>query len=103
MPVPIAGEALAGIVHLLALHEFAEPRVAGLHLGTRGPAVIGEEVAAAARLGVSHQREDGDRAGAFIETGLTVLAELQRQGLVRHVGLSNVTPAQIAAGRPARA
>ena len=28
----------------------------------------------------------------------TVLAELQRQGLVRHVGLSNVTPTQIAEG-----
>jgi aryl-alcohol dehydrogenase-like predicted oxidoreductase len=28
-----------------------------------------------------------------------VLAELQRQGLVRHVGLSNVTRAQIAEGR----
>jgi aryl-alcohol dehydrogenase-like predicted oxidoreductase len=27
------------------------------------------------------------------------LAELQRQGLVRHVGLSNVTPTQIADGR----
>jgi aryl-alcohol dehydrogenase-like predicted oxidoreductase len=34
-----------------------------------------------------------------IEPPLTVLAELQRQGLVRHIGLSNVTPAQIAAGR----
>jgi pyridoxine 4-dehydrogenase len=30
---------------------------------------------------------------------LTVLAELQRQGLVRHIGLSNATPAQIAEGR----
>jgi pyridoxine 4-dehydrogenase len=30
---------------------------------------------------------------------LTVLADLQRQGLVRHIGLSNVTPAQIAEGR----
>ena len=28
-----------------------------------------------------------------------VLAELQRQGLVRHIGLSNVTPKQIAEGR----
>lgn len=34
-----------------------------------------------------------------IEASLTVLADLQRQGLVRHIGLSNVTPAQIAAGR----
>src|SRR4029077_11830283 len=34
-----------------------------------------------------------------IEAGLTVLADLQRQGLVRHIGLSNVTAVQIAAGR----
>ncbi|AMP01614.1 putative oxidoreductase YdbC [Collimonas arenae] len=34
-----------------------------------------------------------------IEEPLTVLAELQRQGLVRHIGLSNVTPRQIAQGR----
>jgi aryl-alcohol dehydrogenase-like predicted oxidoreductase len=36
---------------------------------------------------------------ASMEAPLTVLAELQRQGLVRHIGLSNVTPAQIAEGR----
>ena len=34
-----------------------------------------------------------------IEAPLTVLADLQRQGLVRHIGLSNVTAAQIAEGR----
>lgn len=34
-----------------------------------------------------------------IEAPLAVLAELQRRGLVRHIGLSNVTPAQIAEGR----
>ena len=34
-----------------------------------------------------------------IEAPLTVLAELQQKGLVRHIGLSNVTPAQIAEGR----
>jgi pyridoxine 4-dehydrogenase len=43
--------------------------------------------------------DDAARAGQMIDAGLTVLADLQRQGLVRHVGLSNVTPAQIAAGR----
>jgi len=43
--------------------------------------------------------DDAARAGESIETGLTVLADLQRQGLVRHIGLSNVTPAQITAGR----
>jgi pyridoxine 4-dehydrogenase len=34
-----------------------------------------------------------------IEAPLTVLADLQRQGLVRHIGLSNVTPKQVAAAR----
>jgi pyridoxine 4-dehydrogenase len=34
-----------------------------------------------------------------IEAPLTVLAELQRQGLVRHIGLSNVTSKQVAEGR----
>ena len=35
-------------------------------------------------------------AEGSIEAPLTALAELQRQGLVRHIGLSNVTAAQIA-------
>ncbi|HEY8429658.1 MAG TPA: aldo/keto reductase family oxidoreductase [Sandaracinaceae bacterium] len=34
-----------------------------------------------------------------IEAPLTALAELQRRGLVRHIGLSNATPAQVAEGR----
>jgi aryl-alcohol dehydrogenase-like predicted oxidoreductase len=38
-------------------------------------------------------------AEGSIEAPLTVLADLQRQGLVRHIGLSNVTPTQIAEGR----
>jgi aryl-alcohol dehydrogenase-like predicted oxidoreductase len=38
-------------------------------------------------------------AEGSIEAPLTVVAELQRQGLVRHIGLSNVTPSQLAEGR----
>ncbi len=38
-------------------------------------------------------------AEGSIEAPLTVLAELQRKGLIRHIGLSNVTPAQVAEGR----
>ena len=38
-------------------------------------------------------------AEGSIEAPLTVLAELQRRGLIRHIGLSNVTPAQLAEGR----
>jgi pyridoxine 4-dehydrogenase len=34
-----------------------------------------------------------------LEAPLSVLADLQRQGLVRHIGLSNVTAGQITAGR----
>jgi pyridoxine 4-dehydrogenase len=36
---------------------------------------------------------------ASMEGPLTVLADLQRQGLVRHIGLSSVTSAQLAEGR----
>ncbi len=38
-------------------------------------------------------------AEGSIEAPLTALADLQRQGLVRHIGLSNVTAKQIAQGR----
>ncbi|MBN8925877.1 MAG: oxidoreductase [Rhodospirillales bacterium 69-11] len=38
-------------------------------------------------------------AEGSIEAPLTVLADLQRQGKVRHVGLSHVTPTQVAEGR----
>jgi pyridoxine 4-dehydrogenase len=38
-------------------------------------------------------------AEGSLEVPLAALADLQRQGLVRHIGLSNVTATQIAAGR----
>ena len=38
-------------------------------------------------------------AEGSLEEPLTALAELQRRGLVRHIGLSNVTPTQVADGR----
>lgn len=38
-------------------------------------------------------------AEGSIEAPLTALAELQSQGLVRHIGLSNVTATQVAEGR----
>jgi pyridoxine 4-dehydrogenase len=38
-------------------------------------------------------------AEGSLEAPLTVLAELQRKGLVRHIGLSNVTRTQVAEGR----
>lgn len=38
-------------------------------------------------------------AEGSLEPQLNTLAELQRQGLIRHIGMSNVTPTQIAQGR----
>ncbi len=38
-------------------------------------------------------------AEGLLEEPLSVLAELQQQGLVRHIGLSNVTSAQVAQGQ----
>ena len=40
----------------------------------------------------------GPKEGS-LEAPLTVLAELQHQGLIRHIGLSNVTSKQVADGR----
>ncbi|HEX7797216.1 MAG TPA: aldo/keto reductase family oxidoreductase [Vicinamibacterales bacterium] len=41
----------------------------------------------------------GEPSEGSIEEPLMVLVELQRQGLIRHIGLSNVTPTQLAEGR----
>ena len=51
-------------------------------------------------LDVVNLRVGGVRGPAetSIEDPLTVLADLQRQGLIRHIGLSNVTPKQFAEG-----
>jgi pyridoxine 4-dehydrogenase len=43
-------------------------------------------------------RDDAPSEGS-IEEPLTVLAELHARGLIRHIGLSNVTPAQVEEGR----
>ena len=53
-------------------------------------------------LDVVNLRFMGDGHGPSegpIEAPLTALAELQRQGLIRHLGLSNVTAAQVEQGR----
>ena len=42
----------------------------------------------------AHQPTEGS-----LEAPLGVLTDLQRQGLIRHIGLSNVTPTQVAEGR----
>jgi pyridoxine 4-dehydrogenase len=50
------------------------------------------------RLDVVNLRVGGimEPSEGSIEEPLTVLAELTRQGLIRHIGLSNVTPGQLA-------
>ena len=45
-------------------------------------------------MGAIHGPAEGS-----IAAPLDAMAELQRKGLIRHIGLSNVTPAQIAEGR----
>src|SRR5262252_8042333 len=53
------------------------------------------------RLDVVNLRVGGftDPIEGSIEEPLTVLAELKNQGLIRHIGLSNITPKQLAEGR----
>ena len=50
------------------------------------------------RLDVVNLRVGGisEPSEGSIEEPLTVLAELKRQGLIRHIGLSNITPKQLA-------
>jgi len=45
-------------------------------------------------LGDGHGPSEGS-----IEASISALAELQQQGLVKHIGVSNVTPAQVAEAR----
>jgi aryl-alcohol dehydrogenase-like predicted oxidoreductase len=63
--------------------------VAGVHDNLRN---LGAEVLDVVnlRVGGVHGPSDGS-----IEAPFTVLADLQRQGLIRHLGVSNVTPAQV--------
>jgi aryl-alcohol dehydrogenase-like predicted oxidoreductase len=53
------------------------------------------------RLDVVNLRVGGmmEPSAGSIEEPLTVLADLKRQGLIRHLGLSNVTPEQLAEAR----
>jgi aryl-alcohol dehydrogenase-like predicted oxidoreductase len=57
-------------------------------------------------LGLDHLDVVNLRVGGITEPGqesieepLAVLAELKRQGLIRHIGLSNITPKQLAEAR----
>ncbi|MGH8234653.1 MAG: oxidoreductase, partial [Rhodanobacteraceae bacterium] len=102
-----------------ALHPYPEDLVIVTKIGARrgedgswNPANSAENLARAVHdnlrnlglgvLDVVNLRIMFDAHGAAegsIEAPLTALAELRQQGLVRHVGLSNVTPKQVAEGR----
>ncbi len=59
---------------------------------------LGLDVLEVANLRVLFPGSHGLAEGS-IEAPLTALAELQQKGLIRHLGLSNATPAQVAEGR----
>ncbi|MEH2298317.1 MAG: oxidoreductase [Nostoc sp.] len=54
---------------------------------------LGLEALDVVNLRLPDQQESAE---VFIEKPLTVLADLKRQGLIRHIGLSNITPQQLA-------
>jgi aryl-alcohol dehydrogenase-like predicted oxidoreductase len=102
-----------------ALHPYPEPLVIVSKISARRgadgswlPAMSREELTQAVHDNLRHLRLDAievvnlrsmhdiHKPGeGSIEAPLSVLADLQRQGLVRHIGLSNVTPTQVAQGR----
>ena len=102
-----------------ALHPYPEDLVIVTKIGARrgvdaswNPAFSAEDLASAVRdnlrnlgldaLEVVNLRIMGNVHGPAegpIEAPLATLAKLQRQGLVRHIGLSNVTAKQVAEGR----
>lgn len=102
-----------------ALHPYPDNLVIVTKLGARRgkggawlPAFSREELTSAVHdnlrnlgldvLGVANLRSMFSELGPAegpLEAPLTVLAELQQQGLIRHIGLSNVTPKQVADGQ----
>ena len=101
-----------------ALHPYPKNLVLVTKLGARRgsdaswiPALSRQELIDGVRdnlknLGLDALEVVNLRVGGFtepsegsIEEPLTVLAELKRQGLIRHIGLSNVSPKQVAEGR----
>jgi aryl-alcohol dehydrogenase-like predicted oxidoreductase len=102
-----------------ALHPYPDDLVIVTKIGARrgddaswNPAMSPDDLKSAVQdnlrnlkldvLEVVNLRIMGDGHGPSegpVEAPLTVLADLQRQGLVRHIGLSNVTSNQIEQGR----
>jgi len=68
-----------------------EELIAGVHDNLRNLGVDALDIVNFRMLGPGHGLEDGS-----VAEQVTVLAELRSKGLIRHIGLSNVTPAQVA-------
>jgi aryl-alcohol dehydrogenase-like predicted oxidoreductase len=64
---------------------------AGVHDNLRNLGLDALDIVNYRRMGSGHGPEDGSIAEQVL-----VLAELKRKGLIRHIGLSNVTAAQVA-------
>jgi pyridoxine 4-dehydrogenase len=64
---------------------------AGVHDNLRNLGLDALDIVNYRVMGSSHGPEEGS-----IAEQVTVLADLQRKGLIRHIGLSNVTPRQLA-------
>ncbi|MDR3684276.1 MAG: aldo/keto reductase family oxidoreductase [Geothrix sp.] len=64
---------------------------AGVHDNLRHLGLDALDIVNYRAMGAGHGPEEGS-----IAEPVTVLADLQRQGLIRHIGLSNVTAAQVA-------
>jgi pyridoxine 4-dehydrogenase len=66
----------------------------GVHDNLRNLGIDAIDVVNLRSMGGAHGPSEGS-----IERQFTALAELQQKGLIRHLGMSNMTPAQIAEGR----
>jgi aryl-alcohol dehydrogenase-like predicted oxidoreductase len=69
----------------------AEDLTAGVHDNLRNLGLDALDIVNYRTMGAVHGPAEGSIAGQ-----VTVLADLKRKGLIRHVGLSNVTPTQLA-------
>jgi pyridoxine 4-dehydrogenase len=68
-----------------------EDLTAGVHDNLRNLGLSALDIVNYRVMGSGHGTEEGS-----ISEQVTVLADLQRKGLIRHIGLSNVTAAQVA-------
>jgi aryl-alcohol dehydrogenase-like predicted oxidoreductase len=69
----------------------AQELTAGVHDNLRNLGLDALEIVNYRAMGSGHSPEEGS-----IAEQVTVLADLRRKGLIRHIGLSNVTTAQVA-------